>query len=584
MTDFIEKFCEFVIADQVPFIYGAVLIFAALLSGARLEGKVHHLIRELREGLAALSEAHEAQGFFSRFSRIDTRIREIPALEPLWSEFKENLIHPPVESESSEQKIRNSYPAAAYFNEASLLSPRLGLRHTEALPNYFTGLGILGTFIGLSAGIYLAGETLAPEAGTLVAGMEAPDPNAIMNGMTKLLGGAALAFVTSVCGLSASLSFGWYSRHRIDTVRQAIDGWNHALDERVELVTVEQLAGQQLEQLVVQSTQLKRFNTDLAVSIADALDERMAGSIVPALQTMVEAIDGLRGDQAGTNQEMLDGVAKGFLEALTGSVKDQFQQVSDTLGKLDAAIRESAAAVDTSNKAAERSIRDSTAAVTQTLKTAFEDLTTNLRAAVRETATELKSAGQTVGRELRGGGQSLSTELGKAAESAEGLAPAFDLVAEGITDAGNQIVLAATPFAEAATKLAELQVGIGEATTELGKTVNELAFANERSAKSAEKTARIVERVEAAVDMIKKVQVEAATAWRTYENRFQSLDEALAGVLAQITDSLTDYTREMRKFTSEVDTEMATSVKLLSGAIQQLDETLSEAELGGDGV
>ena len=320
MTDFIEKFCEFVIADQVPFIYGAILIIAALLSGARLESKVHHLIRELREGLAALSEAHEPKGFFSRFSRIDTRIREIPALEPLWSEFKENLIHPPVESEISEPKIRNSYPAAAYFNEASLLSPRLGLRHTEALPNYFTGLGILGTFIGLSAGIYLAHESLV--APTELAGgtAQAADPNAIMVGMTDLLGGAALAFVTSVCGLSASLTFGWYSRHRIDTVRQAIDGWNHALDERVELVTVEQLAGQQLEQLVVQSTQLKRFNTDLAVSIADALDERIAGSIVPALETMVEAIDGLRQDRTGTNQEMLDGVAKSFMDALTGSV------------------------------------------------------------------------------------------------------------------------------------------------------------------------------------------------------------------------------------------------------------------------
>ena len=58
-----------------------------------------------------------------------------------------------------------------------------------------------------------------------------------------------MAFVSSVVGLSLSILFAFVSRLFVGNVRHRIEQWNLELDERVELVTAEQIAGKQLEQL-----------------------------------------------------------------------------------------------------------------------------------------------------------------------------------------------------------------------------------------------------------------------------------------------------------------------------------------------
>jgi hypothetical protein len=57
---------------------------------------------------------------------------------------------------------------------------------------------ILGTFIGLVAGIYLASTNLASD--NIVLAKQA---------MQQLLHGASLAFITSIFGLSSSIVFSW---------------------------------------------------------------------------------------------------------------------------------------------------------------------------------------------------------------------------------------------------------------------------------------------------------------------------------------------------------------------------------------
>ncbi|TOQ08322.1 hypothetical protein CGH04_20465, partial [Vibrio parahaemolyticus] len=68
------------------------------------------------------------------------------------------------------------------------------MRYFNSVPNKLTGLGILGTFLGLVAGIYLASS-----------GIGSNNIDEAKGALSHLLDGASLAFLTSIAGLITSM-------------------------------------------------------------------------------------------------------------------------------------------------------------------------------------------------------------------------------------------------------------------------------------------------------------------------------------------------------------------------------------------
>ncbi len=62
------------------------------------------------------------------------------------------------------------------------------------MPSHLTAVGILGTFLGLAAGIGMAAE-----------GLTASAQQAVTQALKQLLAGESLAFVTSILGIFFSL-------------------------------------------------------------------------------------------------------------------------------------------------------------------------------------------------------------------------------------------------------------------------------------------------------------------------------------------------------------------------------------------
>ena len=73
-------------------------------------------------------------------------------------EFVETLILP--ESESDDP-IRNTSEVSRYLNDATIIFPRISSGYYHAVPNLLTGVGILGTFLGLAAGVGAASSGLS---------------------------------------------------------------------------------------------------------------------------------------------------------------------------------------------------------------------------------------------------------------------------------------------------------------------------------------------------------------------------------------------------------------------------------------
>ena len=98
-------------------------------------------------------------------------------------------------------KARTSESAEEYLNDYSLLHSTMQWNLLENVPNILVGLGILGTFVGLTNGI---------------VGISFEDTNAIQESIQVLLAGMGMAFVTSIWGMGLSIffSFGFKIVHQ----------------------------------------------------------------------------------------------------------------------------------------------------------------------------------------------------------------------------------------------------------------------------------------------------------------------------------------------------------------------------------
>ena len=139
---------------------------------------------------------HKEIIFKNNFSIINDAICQNAIFNHHWSEFTESLVH----SNDNNTPVRNSHSAAFFFNEDTIILPNYSAATYAATPNYLTGLGILGTFVGLAGGIYLASAGLS-------GGFDADNTEKLRTALNQLLSGAGLAFWTSIVGLFCSLVF-----------------------------------------------------------------------------------------------------------------------------------------------------------------------------------------------------------------------------------------------------------------------------------------------------------------------------------------------------------------------------------------
>ena len=101
---------------------------------------------------------------------------------------------------------------SAYITLASLERSGLRLGLMQALPNYFVGLGLVLTFLGLIAGLWFATQ-----------GMRTADMAEARAALVQLLNSATFKFLTSVAGIAMSLVVSLAFRISIQSLRHRLD-------------------------------------------------------------------------------------------------------------------------------------------------------------------------------------------------------------------------------------------------------------------------------------------------------------------------------------------------------------------------
>ena len=444
-------------------------------------------------------------------------------LKDSWREFNETLLIPgeDFEPSSGNEKILNTHHTSIYFNQRYILWPKVNMRWFNTFPNILTGLGIVGTFVGLVAGIYIA----AP-------GLSADNIKEAKEALNILLSGASLAFLTSIVGLLSSMTFSKAEKNKIHKFDRLCQYFVSEIDERVEYFSAERLSNKVLQESKKQSFALESFAIDLAVTMGQVMQEHVAAPLVEAINELAE-------NQKTANDETIQKVMEEFAASISGAAGVEMQSLAETIKTISNKLEEQLVALSEGHKA------------------------------MNETATFIMTEMTNVAENASTKINDLSGEISNAVSAQKGLNESngelHERIKETVFTAGN-VIEKSNDVLENANITIDKQ-------SELISQSNNIAEQFVNTGKSIEQTHVL----------IADTQEQIKQNWKDYQDRFTSVDESLGNMFNNLNDGMSQYARSTNEYLIELDkhaakvvTELAFASKEISNSIESLGEGLEQ--------
>jgi hypothetical protein len=221
----------------------------------------------------------------------------------LWQEFDETLIEI---HKNGETQLFNTFDADHFFNSSTLAKGVTDNRLIAAVPGFLTAIGVIGTFVGLQMGL----SEMNISSNVTVDEMK--------SGVSAVIGGAKVAFMTSVWGVFLSVLFNFIEKILEQNIRTKIDGLQIEIDEIFPRLSPES----QLQNIADNSYESRESLQGLAEQIGIKMQESMLTAtrgISEALEKtlteiMAPAINKLVDETSEGNQKALEDLLTKFMD------------------------------------------------------------------------------------------------------------------------------------------------------------------------------------------------------------------------------------------------------------------------------
>ncbi|MDH0701332.1 anti-phage ZorAB system protein ZorA [Pseudomonas toyotomiensis] len=248
-----------------------------------------------------------------------------PNIGMLWREFDESLVV------SSDQKhLFNTLDAEHFFNARTLAGGLTASRLLAAAPSFLVALGVLGTFAGLTIG--LAKLNIDSHSST----------EQMREGIDWMIQGAAVAFTTSVWGVTFSLLLNFLEKMFERNALNAIQKLQHDIDSLYTRIPAEQ----SLVHIAEYGKESKEALQELHERIGDRLQETLNG-MSEAMQTaltdalnniMAPAIQTLVSTTSQQSTQVLEKLVGNFMDGMTSVGREQGLQMQQAAAGVNAAV------------------------------------------------------------------------------------------------------------------------------------------------------------------------------------------------------------------------------------------------------
>lgn len=555
---------NWLVQEQSTYVLCGFIALVFLVGLAWFQFPLIRATRRLSVLIAELESIESESAFVEAYGRLDSEFRTERLIQHQWSEFADSLVMPSTK-ERGEKRIRNTEPPELFFTSPAIAGSVVNLRLQTAFPNYLTGLGILGTFLGLSAGIVKA-----------QSGLTSSDPTQVVGALQNLLGGAGVAFWTSVVGLSASMVASTADKFVLKGLDRRVERWNGHLERLLLRVTPEQVAIQHLEQSTNQTAQLERFNTELAVSIADALERKVAGAIGTKFDALIQGVSDLKGQQAAFAENVLASVADQLTTALNGAAGSEMKELAATVKEVSNSLKITAENLGSGHKEMTEATRDALADLVKAARSSSDSLSQSSREAVEAITGQLKSASEGMASNLSSAAESTAEKINTAGGD-------LGKMADRLVAASDQLIIALSSQEQIATSsrlvIQESAIAVEEfrkAGGAVSGALAQLTVATKSLQSAAEQVPQASGQILQAAQLLAESQSESVNLLQNQEARFRLIDEALGKCVSELVKGVESLSVEAAKFTTEFDKEMAKAVQGLAAVAKEISDAVED--------
>lgn len=534
------------------------LIFLAFAFATRNFSKANKIRKALRRAVQAVQDGQFFHWEDAPFSE------EI--LDAAYTKYRSDI------RSNEEAGIDSKVDIEDYINE-DLIDGNTGTHYMNQVPGIMTGLGILGTFIGLTIG--LASFNLTGSA------------DEVEKEIQPLMEGIKVAFHTSIYGLICSLSFNLFYRSNysntygilyefLDLFREKIvpvtenGSVNTVISYQNKILTAEQqhvdalqslskklVAGQDTQTAILQEMSTKLVagqDTQTTIlkgmsnNLVDSMASKMQEVIIPEIQKMSNAVTAFSEEARKNQQDSLENIVNSFINQMNSTLSDSFEN----LGKV----------INDTNEWQKKSL-DELANVLEKVNGMTVDLATLQKqiagaiSSVENYSGQLESLQQAQNANI----SSLNIQGDMNIELAKQEKESVENLRAASSDMNSKL--------EGYLKAMDAQVNLMKETIATGVVTIQAAIDSGKTSIDS-----------ASESSIQSIH-DAYVAGRDVADGMQSSSEELSKILKEFNSNMKDRTKETFV---EFDKELATISSHLSGTISSLDSSIEKLPIAVDGT
>ena len=246
----------------------------------------------------------------------------------------------------------------------------------EMVPDIFTSLGILGTFVGLVWGL---------------KNFEPSSYETMTNSVASLVEGIKVAFLTSIYGIALAIVY-------TSGMKSIYAGMNEKLQEFLEKFHVYVLptAENESRNLMVASQKLQtRAMKQMAEQLSTQMVESFEKAITPTFQKMNESLDVLTESVTKCQQDVMQEILRSFMREMNSSFKMQFRDFNEALAQLKKAQKDNTDYTTSLYRTMSEQLNESYLKQSETMKEIVNELG-NVQGRYMSTATRIAEDNQEI--------------------------------------------------------------------------------------------------------------------------------------------------------------------------------------------
>ena len=530
--------------------------------------------------------------FYRQFESINNNLKKNKSFAHHWQEFVEHIIFP-TEAEASQKsedelEIKNSIQPNFFFNEEKFIEDNIDLRFLDSIPGKITGLGILGTFIGLTIGI--ASATVGLD------GLESANTSQLKDTLAKLLGGASLAFITSVLGISFSMGFSFWEKMIIKKIRDNLKKFVQSLEKSLKLITDEQISLEIKENIIEQNKKFDGFSNDLTIALGNALKDPLNDGI----EKIVSSLTSIKDVQQGFSDDLMSKLVDTISGSLTTEVNSSQEKASETFQNLQDTLSKQVDKMVSSQKTMEETSRQLINEFSQKNAANQDILNEQLNHTVRGLRDSLDEINQSFKENINHSSEKIKKTLDQTFDNVSNniITQQQNMNSKMETSANNleSLIQKVSDLMEASNENIEKNKNITVRYDEIVGKYKQLIRDQENifgllencssnilsSSQKFDNTGvnllSVSQKLEGTSGQLNENNQKLKNIWADYEDRFKNVDESLGGAFEIFVKGSNQFHDTVNKYVGGLTQEYERAISILGERLEELGDILSVNE------